>query len=98
MEHPDIARAYGQAVLDVVASHRTSESLASLATRRVQALGVVRLAADDGQQVETDLTDALGGTLILVSTLVEMLREASGRPHHEIIEQTRHRFATRCGA
>lgn len=96
MEQHVVARAYGQAVLDAVSSHATDESLTDLARRRVQAVGVVRLSAHEGQEVETDLTNALGGTLILVSTLVEMLREASGRPDHEIIQQARERFDTRC--
>lgn len=99
MEHEVVvARAYGQAVLDAVWAHETDDSLANLATRRMQAVGVVRLSTHEGQEVETDLTDALAGTLILVRTLVEMLRDASGRPDHEIIQQARQRFHTRCGA
>lgn len=98
MEQHVVARAYGQAVLDAVSTHQTDESLTDLATRRVQAVGVVRLSHHEGHEVETDLSHALGGTLMLVSTLVEMLREASGRPDHEVIEQVRQRFDTRCRA
>lgn len=92
------ARSYGQALLDVVSSHpRDDGSLLTLARVRARAVGGGHVSLQ-GLGVEADLSEAVGGTLTLVRTLVTMVQEASGRSEHEIIDEVRQRFDLSCRA
>lgn len=95
MADPSVAKSYGQAVLDAVAAPEDDEALIGLATRRARAVGEVHVSVQEFGQVETDLSDALSGTLMLVRTLLTMVEEADGRAHDEVIEEARRRFIAR---
>ncbi|GAA2017458.1 hypothetical protein GCM10009740_01160 [Terrabacter terrae] len=98
MADPGTARSYGQALLDVVSSHEGEDgSLLELAGERVRAVDGEHIALQ-GHGVEVNLSDALGGTLTLVRTLVTMLRESSGLQDHELLEEVRRRFDALCRA
>lgn len=98
MADRDTARSYGQALLDVVSSHQGDDgSLLEVAGQRVRAVrgGHITLQAEG---VEANLSDAVGGSLTLVRTLVTMLRESTGQQDHEIIDEVRRRFDASCRA
>ena len=98
MADPGTARSYGQALLDVVSSHEGEDgSLLELAGARVRAVDGDHVALQ-GRGVEVNLSDALGGTLTLVRTLVTMLRESTGLQDHELLEEVRRRFDAHCRA
>ena len=98
MADPGTARSYGHALLDVVSSHEGEDgSLLELAGARVRAVDGDHVALQ-GHGVEVNLSDALGGTLTLVRTLVTMLRESTGLQDHELLEEVRRRFDAHCRA
>lgn len=95
MADQDTARAYGRALLDAVSAHPGIDpALLDVATQRASAAGRPARVVVEEYGVEADLSDALGGTLILVRTLVTMLSEASGRPHQDVLDEARARFDT----
>ena len=98
MADPGTARSYGQALLDVVSSHQGDDgALLDIAGNRIRAIGGGHITLQ-GHGGNADLSDALGGTLTLVRTLVTMLRECSGKQDHEILDEVRRRFDASCGA
>lgn len=96
MGDPGIARTYGQAILDAVWAQPDDDQLLHLAIQRASAAGARSVSVRDGDLAEADLSDALGGTLVLVRTLLTMVQEASGKDHQEIVEEARRRFVTSC--
>ena len=98
MLDPGTARSYGQALLDVVSSHHGEDgALLDVAGSRVRAVGGGHITLQ-GHGGNADLSDALGGTLTLVRTLVTMLQECSGKQDDEILGEVRRRFDASCGA
>lgn len=98
MADPGTARSYGQALLDVVMSHQGEDgALLDVAGKRIRAIGGGHITLQ-GHGGNADLSDALGGTLTLVRTMVTMLGECSGKQDHEILDEVRRRFDASCGA
>lgn len=98
MANHEAARQYGQAILDAVSASDVDDDgeAMNLASQRALEVEAVTVTVDDDDVVTVDLSDAIGGTMILVRGLVTMVREATGEDDDVILAEVRERLDANC--